>query len=227
MQVPESLQRYFQQIRPLCACDAEDGRIVGRMLVDMVESKSKEAHGLVFAIRAFVNRTAMLRESGFRHIGGMLAHLLTADAQSGAVDETVIVALDPSSVTEKQAAAIGNAIASRIRRSHVPATALKNVVQSHAVLHAMKLAHVWFLPMLEVLTARKVAGSRPATFLKQVSGRAGAPRVASNVLMNEDRANEEASFSSVVTARPPVIVCVLAGELLMTRNLVKLPMMPC
>ena len=70
MQVPESLQRYFQQIRPLRACDAEDGRIVGHM----VESKSKEAHSLVFAIRGFVNRTAMLRESGFRHIGGMLAH---------------------------------------------------------------------------------------------------------------------------------------------------------
>ena len=120
MQVPKSTQRYFQQIRPLSACDAEDGRIVGRMLKDLVESKPKD---LAHAIRAFASNTAMLRESGFRHIGVMLEHLLTADAQGGAVGDAAIVALDRSSVTENQAIAIGGAIAQSVRRSHVPATA--------------------------------------------------------------------------------------------------------
>ena len=160
------MQRYFQQIRPLSACDAEDGRIVGRMLKELVESKPKD---LTHAIRTFANNTAMLRESGFRHIGVMLEHLLTADATGEAVSDAAIVALDRSSVTEEQAIAIGGAIAQSVRRSHVPATAVRKVLNSHAVLRAMNSDFVWFVPMLEVLVAQKVADSGRSTMMRRLS----------------------------------------------------------
>jgi hypothetical protein len=196
MQVPQSTQRYFQQIRPLSACDAEDGRIIGRMLKDLVESKPKD---LAHAIRAFASNTAMLRESGFRHIGVMLEHLLTADAQGGAVGDAAIVALDRSLVTEKQAIAIGGAIAQSVRRSHVPATAVRKVVNSHAVLRAMQSGFAWFVPMLEVLVAQKVAESGRSTVMRRLSSlvkRTSVVPIGGQSDGGEDDA--ESGFSSVV-----------------------------
>jgi hypothetical protein len=212
MQVPQSVQRYFQQIRPLSACDAEDGRIVGRMLKDLVESKPKD---LAHAIRTFANNTAMLRESGFRHIGVMLEHLLTADAPGGAVSDSAIVALDPSSVMKKHAIAIGGVIASSVRRSHMPRTALKRIVESHPVLRAVTLGHVWFVPMLEVLTAREVA-SRRSLFVRRSSSIATAEfhSDADVDIAAQDGADEASSFSSAVTALPHVCVRACASHAL-------------
>jgi hypothetical protein len=195
MQVPQSVQRYFQQIRPLSACDAEDGRIVGRMLKDLVESKPKD---LAHAIRTFANNTAMLRESGFRHIGVMLEHLLLADALGGAVCDTALVALDRSSVTEQQAIAIGGAVASIVRRSHVPATAVRRVVNSHAVLRAMKSDFVWFVPMLEVMVAPKVAESLRFTEMRQLSSLVKRTSVAPMGGQSDGGEDDASGFSSVV-----------------------------
>jgi len=121
-----SLQQYFQHIKPLTACDAEDGRIAGQLLLEVVKRTSKD---LAHAIRTFTHCTTMLRECGFRHIGAMLVHLLAADAddevrpdkdeERSAPTRTAMrrapdvanVALTPSSVTEKQATAIGSVIA--------------------------------------------------------------------------------------------------------------------
>ena len=205
MQVPQSVQRYFQQIRPLSACDAEDGRIVGRMLKKLVESKPKD---LAHALRTFANNTAMLRDSGFRHIGVMLEHLLLADASGVAVSDAAIMALDPSSVTENQAIAIGGIIASSVRRSHMPRTALKRIVESHPVLRAVTLGHEWFVPMLEVLTAREVA-SRPSLFVRRSSSIATAEVHVAAKVNNaaQDGADVAGSFSSAVTASPHARVC--------------------
>jgi hypothetical protein len=157
---------YFQQIRPLGECDAEDGRVVGQLLLELVEEEPKD---LAAHIRNFVNRTAMLRECGFRCIGAMLTRLLTEDAEGGLDADVPITALNPSTVTEKQATAIGSAIASSLHRSNVPATALRKVLESHAVLRTMKSGHVWFVPMLDVLTAHMVAKSHPSGWMKRFS----------------------------------------------------------
>jgi hypothetical protein len=187
------MQRYFQQIRPLSACDAEDGRIVGRMLKDLVESKPKH---LAHAIRTFANNTAMLRVSGFRHIGVMLEHLLTADASGGAVNDAAIAALDPSLLTEKQAIAIGSAIASSVHQAQTLAAGLKKVIKSYAVLQAMKSEHAWFVPMLEVLTVHKAKQARRSTLGKRLRSIVAAEAPSSSV--EADEADEESSFSSVV-----------------------------
>ena len=117
MAVPSTQQLYFQQVRPLAKCDAEDGRVVGHMLVDLVSSNPKD---LPHAIREFAYRTAMLRDCGFAHIGDMLARLLSADVQGGPDDDKTVIAAAPvttaavgpnlSALTEKQAIAIGYAI---------------------------------------------------------------------------------------------------------------------
>ena len=159
-----NLQSYFQHVRPLSECDAEDGQLVGRLLIDLVDSKPKN---LAQAIRTFANRTVMLRECCLNHIGVMLTHLLSAEPQDHSDDAAAITAVSPSTVTEQQAAAIGSAIASSVRRSHVPARAVQKVVRSIAVLRAMKSGYAWFDPMLEVLTASKRAKAHRSTFVKR------------------------------------------------------------
>jgi hypothetical protein len=165
----QTQQDYFQSIRPLSACDAEDGRIVGRMLKDLVERKPKD---LAHSVREFVCRTEMLRKCGFRFISAMLTCLLIPedpDPEAGSDGDAPITALDRSSVTENQAIAIGRAIAQSVRRSHVPATAVRKVVNSHAVLRAMKSDFVWFVPMLEVLVAQRSVDSGRSTLMRRLS----------------------------------------------------------
>jgi hypothetical protein len=188
--VPLTIQRYFQQIWRLTDCDAKDGEVVGQMLIDLLESKPEDpAH----AIREFAYRTDMLRECAFCHIGEMLEALLTADAQEGPI--VTIPVLGPSSVTEEQAAAIGSAIASSVHQSDVPATALKNVIKSHSLLRGMKSEYLWFVPMLEVLTANRAGKPRRSTFMHRLSTIGVAD---SNVPQLATKEDDDDSFDSVV-----------------------------
>jgi hypothetical protein len=169
------------------------------MLVDLVGDSPKD---LSHAIRAFSYRTAMLRECSLRHIGAMLVRLLSTDAQTDAQGTPEIMALDPSSVvTEKQATAIGSAIAACIPHPE-PAEALQRVVKSHAALRAMQSDYIWFVPMLEVLTAKNSAHGR--SFMKPLSSVVAAEVssvVPVDVVSNAGGADEGSSFTSVVIAR--------------------------
>ena len=196
-----SLQNYFQHVRPLSECDAEDGQLAGRLLVDLVNSTPKD---LARAIRTFANRTAMLRECGFHHIGTMLTSLLSAERQ-GDHSDAPITAPSPSTVTEQQAAAIGSAIASSVRRSHVPAMAVQKVVKSFAVLQAMKSGYAWFVPMLEVLTAPKHAAAHRLTFMKRLTATVDDDSVVRSLAPIDAETESDADgadFSSVVRSRP-------------------------
>ena len=178
--VPTTLRRYFQHVWPIEECGAEDGRVVGHMLHDLVSSKPKD---LDHAICEFVDRTAMLRDCGLPHIGDMLVRLLRGDVHGKPGDGTgsispapvppTAVGLDPSALTEEHAVAIGNAIVVSVHDASAPVAGLKTVVKSHAILEVMKSKYAWFVPMLEVLMA---------------------PNVASDA----DAADEESGFSSVV-----------------------------
>ena len=189
-------QVYFQSIRPLSACDAEDGRVVGRLLLDLVERQPKD---LARSIREFVCRTEMLRMCGFRFIDRMLTCLLIPDPEAGPDGDVPITTLDRSSVTVKQAIAIGGAIAQSVRRSHVPATAVRKVVDSHAVLRAMNSDFVWFVPMLEVLVAQKVAKSGRSSVMRRLSSLVKRTSVAPIGGQSDGGEDDgESGFSSVV-----------------------------
>jgi hypothetical protein len=198
------MQRYFQQILPLAKCDAGDGRVVGQLLVDLVSSNPKD---LTRAIREFVDCTAMLRDCGFAHIGEMLARLLSADVQSRPDDDTTAIASTPvstaavgpnrSALTEKQAVAIGSAIASSVHRAHALAAGLNKVVQSHGVLQAMKSEYAWFVPMLELVMAHKAAHPRGSVAMHRLRSSIS-PVASSNVALHADAVDEESGFSLVV-----------------------------
>ena len=225
---PQSLKTYFQQLLPLADCDAGDGRVVGQLLLDLVDSEPNE---LEHAIRTFANRTAMLRECGCRHIGTMLASLLASgtasshqDSKKGLKKVAASKALPVhhsmpqthSSLTEQQAAAVGSTIASTVRRSDMPATALHKLVNSLEVLQTMRSAYVWFVPMLEVLTAPKVGKPRRSTLMKRLSSIVATEQSAPNYVTKADETDAE-SFGSVVwlgmASHTPVAcnyVCMLA-----------------
>jgi hypothetical protein len=206
--VPATLQLYFQQIRPIAKCDAEDGKVIGFMLHDLVRSKPKD---LPHAIREFADRTAMLRECTFAHIGDMLTRLLSADVQAdvqarpgegatatpSAPVPTTAVGLDPSSLTTEQAIAIGTAIVLSVHERDLRAVGLKSVVKSHATLRAMKSEYLWFVPMLEVIMEHKPAEPCGSLAMKRLSSSISSVSPTSADL-NAYGANEESSHHTVV-----------------------------
>jgi hypothetical protein len=213
--VPATLQRYFQQILPLAKCEAGDGRVVGQLLVDLVSRNPKD---LARAICKFADRTAMLRDCGFAHIGAMLAQLLSADVHGGPDDDataipstpfrTAAIGLDPSSLTEKQAIAVGCALASCVHEAHALAAGLKMVVRSHGALQAMKSEHAWFVPMLEAIMAHKAAQPRGSVVMNRLRSSIS-PVASSDAALHADAAEEEIGFSSVVRlgAHGPISLC--------------------
>ncbi len=187
MRVPLSIQRYFQQIRLVSECAAEDGRCVAHLLLALVAERRKSKN-LSLSIRTFVNRTAMLRECGFRHMADMLVALMVerhgltpASVRDGnALTQSTILTRSPSSQkwrhhppsevdelaswTEKQAAAIGRTLACSISLALMPAKALQQALLENAVLRTLQARHAWFVPMLEVLLVLNAAGLRKPTF---------------------------------------------------------------
>ena len=205
MAVPSTLLQYFQQVWPLAKCDAGDGRVVGQLLVDLVSSNPKD---LARAIREFTDRTTMLRDCGFAHIGEMLAPLLSADFQGGPDDDATAIPSTPvttaaavgpnrSALTEKQAVAIGCAIASSVHQAHSLAAGLNKAVQSHGVLQAMKSEYAWFVPMLGVVMAHKAVQPRGSMVMYRLRSIIG-PVACSDVASDADAADEQSGFSSVV-----------------------------
>jgi hypothetical protein len=148
----------------------------------------------------------MLRDCGFAHIGEMLAQLLSANVQGRPDDDATAIPSTPtvgpnrSALTEKQAIAIGCAIASSVHQAHALAAGLERVVQSHGALQAMKSEHAWFVPMLEVIMAHKAAQPRGSVAMNRLrSMRSSVSSVApSEVALHADAADEESGFSSVV-----------------------------
>jgi hypothetical protein len=218
--VPATLQQYFQQILPLEKCDAEDGRVVGQLLVDLVNSNPKN---LACAIREFANCTAMLRDCGFAHLGDMLARLLSADGQGGHDNDTTTIpsttipstplattdlGMDPSSLTEKHAITIGSAISSSVYKAHALAAGLNKVIKSYGVLQAMKSDYAWFVPMLEVVMAHKAAQPRGSIIVMGLRSSISSA-ASSDVALHADAADQENGFSCVVRlgARGPVLLC--------------------
>jgi hypothetical protein len=176
----------------------------------------------------------MLRDCGFAHIGEMLAQLLSADVQGRPDDDTMAIPFAPvttarpnlSALTEKQAIAIGCAIASSVHRSlgsgmhnsgrpnqdHALAMGLNKVVQSHGALQAMKSEYAWFMPMLEVAVAHKIAQRRGSAVISRGISRgisrlklrsSISPVASSDGARHADAVDEESGFSPVVRLGAP------------------------
>jgi hypothetical protein len=186
MDILKTKQLYFQQVRPLNKCDAEDGRVVGHMLVDLVGAAPKD---LPHDIRQFANRTEMLRACGFRYMGDMLVAILAPSTHTPSAVATLMAHDGPTSVTPEQATAIGRMLAAT-RSSQAPASALQQVVHLNAALRTMTNEHAWFGPMLEVLLVPPEGESRRHSLMKRFSA------IVTPQAMAHDASN--ANFDSVV-----------------------------
>lgn len=165
MHPPKTQQLYWQQIKPLSQCNAKDGKAVGHLLMDLIESNPKH---LAHEVRAFASRVTMLRNCGLRHIGSMLwaaTELATRNGQDASIASeespaTSGLVASPDELTDEDAASIGQLLSLRLRSSHAPATALGNVVRSVNALHAMAVRYEWFVPMLQAVAERRVSAAQ-------------------------------------------------------------------
>jgi hypothetical protein len=162
MHSPKTYMLYFQQLLPLSKCEARDGRIVGSLLIDLVESKPKD---LAHAIRTFANRMAMLRDCGFR-MGEFLVALMSAQASSAPESGSAVIQ-DPASVTNEQAAAIGRRLATT-QWPHATAAAARRAVDLQPTLRTMRSRYAWFVPMLEVFVVQ-AAERRRSTVARRLT----------------------------------------------------------
>ena len=120
LSLPHTLQIYFLQLKPLLACDAVDGQWVGSMLSEV---SAKTGAALAHELRTFIQRTTMLRECEFRHVGMMLVTMLVpndvfGDARCAVAHET------PAAVTREEARALGLALLSLLRSHSQPVSAI-------------------------------------------------------------------------------------------------------
>jgi hypothetical protein len=138
---------------------------------------------LAHAIRNFVNRTAMLRECGCRHIGLMLVELTCPSLSPSADDasvESIVASIQEGNLgalTEGQASSIGRLLSSRTRSAHSSssmAATVANVVRSIAPLHKLASTYDWFVPMLETIAQSKAKSGKRQSILQHVTTRTNA-----------------------------------------------------
>jgi hypothetical protein len=200
-------------LRPLSECSADDGQVVGHMLMDLMEGKPKDVR---LAILKFANRTAMLRECSYPHIGEMLVALLMFTPQSDSKPSPAVVAQTTALATEEEASRIGSALASIIHSSRTAAEAVQTALRLHAVLRTTTSAHIWFVPMVEAMAERMSAGAaRPLAAAHFVHRRSWVHRPSASVQPGEalepplgsadnvDIGDGESSFNSVVCRFEP------------------------
>ena len=154
MSVPGSLQLYFQQLRPLTECAADDGPVVGHLLLNVVERASGSAKELPHRIRRFCQQVAMLRDCGFPLFSAMLRALVSFDIRS-AGPEHLAVAADPALMTEEHATAVGRMLMSAVCEQPGNAFVVDNFVLVYAALRTMKQKFPWFVPMLKTIILRR------------------------------------------------------------------------
>jgi hypothetical protein len=206
MHAPTTFQRYFQQIRPPSECEAGDGRVVGHLLMDLVETKPKDSAS---AIRRFVGRTALLRCSGFPNIGEMLGAMVVG-RMVGTSDETETASGvserlggdSPARTTEQEARTIGSTFGSFAERRRTAAAAVNAYVNSCPALIEMSQRHAWFEPMLQIMALRIDAAQPAAPERRRRSSQKRTSRLEG--LRRPSAASSAGNWSSVVAPEPAI-----------------------
>ena len=104
------VQSYFQQMRPLDECVAEDGIAIGMMLVDTADCAAGTESTRVGILRDFMMHTVMLKDCDFRLLDAMLVAVIISNAGSTQQGMHAVLRLDPTTLTEKDATVIGESL---------------------------------------------------------------------------------------------------------------------
>ena len=157
------MQVYFQQIRPLDQCGADDGIMVGNMLTDFANSKMEKLVGVddygqvASAVRIFVFRTVMLSACGFTNISAMLIPLVlsrklgvASQPPGGAIESETV-----ASVTAHEARIMSDALLFMLATQSA-ASAVEELLRQFPPLRLMAQTHCWFAPLLQAISQRLV-----------------------------------------------------------------------
>ena len=179
MSAPRNLRVYFQRLRPLDVCSAEDGRLVGSLLMDATLLSEGSANKVV---GDFFIRTAMLRDTPFPHFCDMLASAVesrsrvslssvkasvlaavgNAGANQNGVPNSYIqveTKLDPSLLNEHEARLIGRAFGEAVAANKMPCLAVVDLMNTYPTLSHLAERYEWFRPMIEAITVRLMVSS--------------------------------------------------------------------
>ena len=105
-----TVQSYFQQMRQLEECVAEDGTAIGMMLVDTADSAAGTESTRAGILRDFMMHTVMLKDCDFRLLHAMLVVVIISNAGSTQQDMHAVLRIDPTTLTEKDAKVIGESL---------------------------------------------------------------------------------------------------------------------
>ena len=174
MSAPRNLRVYFQRLRPLDLCTAEDGKLVGAMLMDVAMSKGNCSA----AIADFFIRMAMLRDTPFTHFCAMLtaaaeprsrfsrtaitAAALAAVGKSGTKRNSYVqveTKIDPEMLTEHEARLIGRAFRDAVAAYKMPSLAAAEIRNMYPAIATLVEKYEWFGPMTEAITVRLMMSS--------------------------------------------------------------------
>ncbi len=203
MSSPYNLQTYFLKVRLPGNCTADDGTLIGHMIVDTAEAAEKPDRAS--AISACIMQTAVLRECGFASLDAMLTAIVASVAEEG-LDRLgrnshfvqLSGELSPASLSRDEAVAIGQQIASNLARSLVVDTVLPEIIRNCncLALRVMDERHAWFRPMVEVIGKRlKPSAIHVRQWLEDVEH----DRSTRNAMISQMHASEW-SFSSMEDA---------------------------
>jgi hypothetical protein len=161
---PLRIQAYFLQTRRIETCSAEDGRMLGHVLMEHVQSSKTEELALA-ALANFAMQTAMLRDSHLPHLNVMLRSMLFTSKRDLLFNKFLSqqpCTQDPSLLTAADAATIGRDIRAISLGHIVPADVGAEVFAKYAVLRIVAQQSPWLQPMLEVVLARLMERSLEA-----------------------------------------------------------------
>ncbi len=124
---------------------------VGNILVDTAEAAKKPERAS--AVATFVERTAILRESGVACLNEFLTATLGAsghDLLPQAVETST-----PGALTVADATTIGRGFDAIIRVSATPSDAVDELLQTYPAASIAAQQHIWLPPMLETIAKRR------------------------------------------------------------------------
>jgi hypothetical protein len=153
MRLPYDLQTYFTHVMPPSSCTAADSTHLGHLIVDTAEAAKKPER--VSAVRTFVERTAILRESGVVSLDALLTASLGESGHD--VLPKAVATTDPGALTVAEATTIGRGFDAIIRISATPSDAVDELLRKYAAVNVAVQQHGWARPMLETIAKRRLA----------------------------------------------------------------------
>ena len=128
---------------------------VGNIVVDVAEAAKKPERAS--AVQTFVERTAILRESGVASLDALV--IATLGESGHDVLPQAVATADPAALTVAEATAIGRGFDAIIRVSASPSDAVDELLRKYPAVDVAAQQHSWARPMLETIAKRRLASA--------------------------------------------------------------------